>query len=113
MVDIDLLAAAVTATPGVADLHGGPQGAVATYLPGRRIRGIRAVDDVVEVHVVAWPDRLVDVADRVRDAAAPHVGGRRVDVTIGDLATDAAPAPAPAPLPSTAPPPDTTMEHTP
>ncbi|MFD4183444.1 hypothetical protein ACFWPB_20405, partial [Rhodococcus sp. NPDC058514] len=36
----DLIADAVLAVPGVAGLHGGMFGEVATYLPGRRVLGV-------------------------------------------------------------------------
>ena len=39
--DVDAIARAVTDVEGVADLHGGVLGEVATYLPGRRVPGIR------------------------------------------------------------------------
>ena len=38
------VAAAVLSVPGVHDLHGGVLGEVATYLPGRRVNGIRLLD---------------------------------------------------------------------
>ncbi|GAA2023041.1 hypothetical protein WDZ16_02555 [Pseudokineococcus marinus] len=44
---------AVVAAPGVVSLHAGPFGEVGTYLPGRRVAGVRISEDEVEVHVVA------------------------------------------------------------
>ena len=44
--------AAVLSVPDVHDLHGGAFGEVATYLPGRRVPGVRLTDDGVELHVV-------------------------------------------------------------
>jgi uncharacterized alkaline shock family protein YloU len=77
----------VAAVPGVAGLHGGRFGDVATYLPGRRVTGVRldAARDRVEVHVVAeyLPD-LLELAERVR-AAARDVLLRPIDVTIEDI----------------------------
>jgi len=49
---VDELAELVLAVPGVARLHPGRFGEVATYLPGRRVTGIRSGRDVVEVHLV-------------------------------------------------------------
>lgn len=93
-------AAAALAVPGVSALHGGEFGAVATYLPGRRVTGIRIDDDHCAVHVtVRYPADLFATAARVRDAVRPIVGVP-VDVTIEDL--DGADDPAtdpPAPLP--------------
>jgi hypothetical protein len=77
----------VAAVPGVVALHGGRFGDVATYLPRRRVTGVRltAPGDRVEVHVVAdfLPD-LLGLAERVR-AAARGVLLRPIDVTIEDI----------------------------
>ena len=64
----EAVAAAVLAHPGVARLSGGAFGTVASYLPGRRVVGVRLPledTDPVEIAVVA----------RMGDAAAP--AGRR------------------------------------
>jgi hypothetical protein len=86
-VDAERVAQAVERVPTVARLSAGSAGAeVATYLPGRRVRGVRVEGDTVEVHVVArWPAVLPEVGDAVRSAAAPLVGGRSVEVVIDDL----------------------------
>lgn len=86
----DLIAAAVTAVPGVVALHAGMFGEVATYLPGHRVAGIRTnTDGVTEVHVtLRYGTPVRDTAARVRDAAAAVVGGV-VDVTVEDVVTDA------------------------
>ena len=82
----DLIAAAVTAVPGVAGLHAGMFGEVATYLPGHRVLGIRTTaDGVTEVHVTLLYGAAVrDTAALVRDAAAGVAGGV-VDVTVEDV----------------------------
>ncbi len=85
-VDVDALHDAVLAYPGIAGIGSSLPGALATYLPGRRVMGIRVTADVIELEV------------RTRaDAAALHVGaglqadlkqqaaGRRIDVTIVDI----------------------------
>ena len=78
-------AAAALSVPGVAGLHGGEFGAVATYLPGRRVTGIRIGDDRCAVHVtLRYPADLFATAERVRAAVRPIVGVP-VDVTIEDL----------------------------
>jgi uncharacterized alkaline shock family protein YloU len=84
----DLIAAAVTAVPGVIALHGGMFGEVATYLPGHRVLGIRANSDgVTEVHVtLRYGTPVRDTAALVRDAAAAVAGGV-VDVTVEDVVT--------------------------
>lgn len=70
----DRVAAAAQSVPGVTGLHAGSFGSVATYLPGRRVNGIRLTDDVAEVHVtVAMGSQLLEVADSVRAAVEPLV----------------------------------------
>lgn len=83
---VDQIAAVVLATPGVHDLHPGGTGGVATYLPGRRVTGIRAIDRGYGVHVVlAWGFPVLATADAVRAAVAAIAPGR-VDVTVEDVA---------------------------
>lgn len=86
----DRVAAAVLAVPGVHALHAGVSGEVATYLPGRRVDGVRLRDDVCAVHVtVVWGTPLAETSDRVRAAARQHVQGP-IDVMIEDVVeTDA------------------------
>ncbi|SDQ85650.1 hypothetical protein [Quadrisphaera sp. DSM 44207] len=102
----DAVAAAVRACPAVADLHSGGLRQVATYLPGRRVAGVRVDGEgPVEVAVVAaWGVPAAVVAGQVRAAVAPLVGGRPVDVLVADVrlpAEEAASAAAgPAALPS-------------
>lgn len=89
-VDPDLVeraASAALATPGVAALHGGMFGEVATYLPGRRILGITLDEQSCAVHLtVRYPADLYETADRVRAAVEPIVGVP-VHITIEDLLT--------------------------
>ncbi len=81
----DVIAAAVTAVDGVADLHGGMFGEAATYLPGRRVPGIRLGDDGTEIHVsLQFGAPLRATAEAVRDAVAPLVSGP-VHVTVEDV----------------------------
>ncbi|WP_305092416.1 hypothetical protein [Prescottella sp. R16] len=83
--DIDRAAAAVSAVPGVTGLHGGEFGTVATYLPGRRITGLRVDDGHCDVHVtVRYPVDLFATADRIR-TAVHAILGIPVDVTIEDV----------------------------
>lgn len=70
----DLVAAAALAVPGVAGLHTGAFGEVATYLPGRRVNGVRVREDLVEVHVcVVHGISVLDTARAIRAAVAPVV----------------------------------------
>ena len=85
----DDLAAAALASPDVVALSGGLQGEVATYLPGRRVTGVRVRDAVVDVHVVArYGPPMDEIGAQVRAALTPWVGDRTVAVTIDDLAVD-------------------------
>jgi hypothetical protein len=85
----DLVAAAALAVPGVVALHAGSFGEVATYLPGRRVTGVRVRDDVTEVHVVLDVEApVLATADAVRAAAGPLVA-TRLDVCVQDLAEGA------------------------
>lgn len=84
--DLDAVAAAALGCPLVAGMSGGRFGEVATYLPGRRLVGVRVEGEEVEVHVVArWGTPLPEVADAVRRAVAPFVDGRAVTVYIEDI----------------------------
>ena len=84
----DRVAAAVRNVPGVADLHTGAFGEVATHLPGRRVGGVQIRADHCAVHVVLyWGSPVLATADQVRAAVTPLVA-TRVDVTIEDVVTD-------------------------
>lgn len=85
-VDPDAVAAAALGCADVVALGGGPFGEVATYLPGRRVRGVRVAQGELQVHIVArWGPPLPEVADRVRLAVGPHSGGRPVTVVVDDV----------------------------
>jgi len=82
----DVIAAAVRAVPGVHDLHAGVVGEVATYLPGRRVNGVRMREPGCAVHVVLdWGAPDGATSDAVRAAVRAHVSGP-VDVTVEDIA---------------------------
>ena len=71
----DAVAAVTLAVPGVTALHTGAFGEVATYLPGRKVGGIRLADDVCEVHVaVLMGVDVLAVAEAVRRVVVPLVG---------------------------------------
>ena len=85
-VDVDAVAAAASACPSVTKLSSGTFTEVATYLPGRRVTGVKASDRELEVHVVAaWDVPLPDVADEVRSVVAPLSEGRPVAIYIDDI----------------------------
>lgn len=83
----EAVAAAVLAVPGVVRLHGGRFGELGTYLPGRRVTGVRIDDEGTEVHLVV--SDLVPVpqtaarVQRVVSAIAP----RPVRVHVEDIDT--------------------------
>ena len=89
--DPQAIATAVEACRSVSRLSGGIAGEAASYLPGKRVNGVRVRPGGVAVNVVAhwdWPAEQVatEVRAAVRTAAAASgapVG--RVDVTIEDV----------------------------
>lgn len=87
--DLDIaeqVAAAASGVDGVVGLHGGPVGGVATYLPGRRVDGVRVTPSGVEVRLtVAWGEDARRVGEQVR-AAVQQVRPGDVDVVIADVA---------------------------
>jgi hypothetical protein len=85
-VDVDALAGLIGACPSVARLGGPWPGAAATYLPGRRVAGLRIAPDRLDVEVVArWGFSVADIVTDIRRAAAAVAPGRRVDVTVADV----------------------------
>ncbi|WP_328291264.1 hypothetical protein OG218_00585 [Kineococcus sp. NBC_00420] len=81
----DQVAALVLAVPGVVELHPGRFGEVATYLPGRRVAGVKLRDDVVEVHVVAAFDTPLRAVAQQIHAVVAAVVTAPVQVFIEDL----------------------------
>ena len=82
----DGIASLVRATPGVTALHPGLFGEVATYLPGRRVTGVRVTEGAVDVHVtVNATVPLRSTAAAVRAAVAAAVPGSTVNVTVEDI----------------------------
>jgi uncharacterized alkaline shock family protein YloU len=85
-VDPETVAHAAAACPDVARLSEGVVGEVASYLPGRRVAGVRVDDEAVEVHIVArWGRPLPEVGEAVVAAVAPVAHGRPVRVFVDDL----------------------------
>ena len=91
----DQIAAAVLAVPGVAALHGGMFGEVASYLPGRRVAGVRITAEAIDVHLSVLIDAPIrDTAAAVRRAvAAVALTALPVNVTVEDV-LPATPTPA-------------------
>lgn len=82
------IAAQVRGHPAVACLHAGPFGSICSYLPGRRVVGVRIGPDpaVVQVAVVLWlgaplPELVAELRSRVRAMTGPVA----VDVTVAEV----------------------------
>ncbi|KLL13147.1 MULTISPECIES: hypothetical protein [Protofrankia] len=94
-----VIAAAVARCPAVAALSAGATGDVVSYLPGRRVVGVRRAPGGVAVHVVArFGPTMAEVAGQVRSAVttvAPEC--ERIDIVIDDLALPPGTKPPPAP----------------
>ena len=89
-----LLVPLVQACPAVVALHGGPFGEVATYLPGRRVRGVRVTEEEVDIHVVGrYPATVTEIATQVRAALAEHISDRALHIRVEDLAVPGDPVP--------------------
>jgi hypothetical protein len=83
----DEIAALALAVPDVTRLHAGRFGEVATYLPGRRVTGVKLGDDLIEVHVVVAGQIPVQrTAQSIHEAVATLVA-TPVHVFIEDVAT--------------------------
>ncbi|WP_236686801.1 MULTISPECIES: hypothetical protein [Cellulomonas] len=85
----ELAATAALAVPGVTGLHPGPFGEIGTYLPGRRVAGVRVRTTPdgtsTEVHVVLrLGTDLRATAGAVHAAVRAAVGGD-VHVVVDDL----------------------------
>jgi hypothetical protein len=82
----DAIAAAAVRCPAVASLSSGGLRPVATYLPGRRVDGVRIEPDRVLVSIVAVQGvPIIAVADQVRRAVEPLVAAHLVDVHVADV----------------------------
>ncbi|GCD19599.1 hypothetical protein ACFO3K_02895 [Cellulomonas algicola] len=88
----EVVAAVVLAVPGVVRLHGGPFGGLGTYLPGRRVTGVRVDDDGTEVHVVVSATQPVAATAARVQRAVSAVAPMPVRVHVDDLDDPADPA---------------------
>jgi hypothetical protein len=94
VVEPDTIAAAVLACPSVADLSGGHAGEIATYLPGRRVTGVRIRPDDPLAHVVVhvigrYGPTVAEIATEVVAAVHAVAGPVPVRVGVDDLALPA------------------------
>lgn len=93
--DPDRVAEVARAVAGVVDLTGGPLDSAATYLPGRRVPGVRLDESTIAVHLVVTMERPVrEVAADVHRALGEAFAGRTVEVVIEDVSVDGEGPPA-------------------
>lgn len=82
----DEIAALVLGVTDVVRLHAGRFGEVATYLPGRRVTGVKLGDELIEVHVViAGQVPVQQTAQAIHEAVATLVA-TPVHVFVEDVA---------------------------
>lgn len=87
----EAVAVVVRAHPAVVDLDGGPFGVVASYLPGRRVVGVRIAEplDPVEVSVVVRLGiPLPRLATELRRVISAVTGPRAIDLIVNDVIVD-------------------------
>lgn len=89
--DAERVAAVALRCAGVATLWPGTFGEIATYLPGRRVPGVRVGPGSAEIHLVARyrvdgrDVSLLDLADTVRRTVIADATAQVVDVHIEDV----------------------------
>ena len=102
-VNVDTVAAAVQACPGVSGLDGGRFGEVASYLPGRRVPGVVVRKDSVLVQIRArWGVPAADLLSQVTAVVTPLIGARLVEVVVADIDDPPAPGSCLPPAPGAA-----------
>ena len=85
-INVDAVASAVRACPGVSDLAGGRFGDATSYLPGRRLTGVAVRDDAVRISVRAkWGVAATDLFDQITLALTPIASKRRIEVVIAEI----------------------------
>jgi len=85
-IDVDAVASAVRACPGVSDLADSRFGDAATYLPGRRVTGIAVKGETVRVSVRAkWGVPASDLLDQITAALMPSLADRRIELVVAEI----------------------------
>jgi hypothetical protein len=83
-IDADRIATAVQASRHIAGLDSGRYGEIATYLPGRRVSGVRIRPDSVTIGVIGrYPATATEIDASARATVGPL--DRPLHVHIGDL----------------------------
>ena len=82
-INVDAVASAVRAVPGVSDLAGGRFGDTTSYLPGRRLTGVAVREAAVRISVRArWGVAASDLLRQITLALRPIVPDRRIEKSI-------------------------------
>jgi hypothetical protein len=100
-IDVDAVAAAVTACPGVSGLFGGRGDAIACYLPGRRVAGVEVNPTTVTIHVRSrWGIPAAQLLTQIATTVSPLLHEHHLEVVVADIddAEPAAPQEAVTPL---------------
>jgi len=85
-IDVDAVASAVRACPGVSDLADSRFGDATTYLPGRRVTGIAVKGETVRVSVRAkWGVPASDLLDQITAALMPSLADRRIELVVAEI----------------------------
>ena len=85
-VDVDAVAAAVAACPGVSGLFGGRGEAIASYLPGRRVLGVEVSGGTVNVTVRSrWDTTAPALLTEITSAVSPILQGERLRIIVADI----------------------------
>ena len=85
-VDVDAVAAAVTACPGVSGLFGGRGDTIASYLPGRRVPGVEVSASTVLITVRSrWGATAKDLLDQLTRAVSLLLDGKALEVVVADI----------------------------
>jgi hypothetical protein len=85
-IDVDAVASAVRACPGVSDLVDGRFGDATTYLPGRRVAGIAVKGETVKVSVRAkWGVPASDLLDQITAVLVPSLADRRIELVVAEI----------------------------
>jgi hypothetical protein len=97
-IDVDAVASAVRACPGVSDLVDGRFGDATTYLPGRRVAGIAVKGETVKVSVRAkWGVPASDLLDQITAVLVPSLADRRIELVVAEI-DDPPPLTSPEPF---------------
>ena len=85
-INVDAVASAVRAVPGVSDLAGGRFGDTTSYLPGRRLTGVAVREAAVRISVRArWGVAASDLLRQITLALRPIVPDRRIEVVVAEI----------------------------